>query len=179
MIKKRNIQAFSRSKWYSHTLFGSRDRAIRIRKFEQSCIPNYSPFALFWASYMNELLTAPGFPYDIKTWLISLNQLYTHHIFTHLYLTTFRANYPSHPVHVGTFAQDLYPTWEWMWYHRVFYVRQDWNTRAVVGSQENRHSNTKRRSWSACKDALWHHIRSQSGVKFSNQGVGILLNAGR
>ena len=64
MIKKRNLQAFSRSKWYVHTLFGSRDRAIRIQKFEQSCIPNYSPFALFWASYMNETLTAPGFPYE-------------------------------------------------------------------------------------------------------------------
>ena len=63
MIKKRNLQAFSRSKWYVHTLFGSRDRAIRIQKFEQSCIPNYSLFALFWASYMNETLTAPGFPY--------------------------------------------------------------------------------------------------------------------
>ena len=66
MIKKRNLQAFLRSKWYVHTLFGSRDRAIIIQKFEQSCIPNYSPFALFWASYMNEILTAPGFPYEIS-----------------------------------------------------------------------------------------------------------------
>ena len=64
MIKKKNLQAFSRSKWYVHTLFGSRDRAIRIQKFEQSCIPNYSPFALFWASFMNEILTVPGFPYE-------------------------------------------------------------------------------------------------------------------
>ena len=62
MIKKRNIHALLKSNWYFHTLFGFRDRAIRIQKFERSCIPNYSPFMLFWASYMNEILTLPGFP---------------------------------------------------------------------------------------------------------------------
>ena len=66
MIKKRNIQALWKSKWYFHTLFGSRDRAIRIQKFERSWIPNYSPFALFWASYMNEILTVRGFPYAAR-----------------------------------------------------------------------------------------------------------------
>ena len=32
-----------------------------------------SPFALFWASYMNEILTAPGFPYGSKRKLSHCN----------------------------------------------------------------------------------------------------------
>ena len=44
---------------------------------------------------------------------------------------------------------NLIPLWEWTWCHRVFYVRQDWNVRSIVRSQENTCATTKRRSWSA------------------------------
>ena len=45
---------------------------------------------------------------------------------------------------------NFIPLWEWMWCHRVFYVRQDWNARIVVRLQKNMCATTKnRRGWNA------------------------------
>ena len=50
----------------------------------------------------------------------------------------------------------------------AFYIRQNWNVHTVVRSQENTRTTTKRCSWNAgaCRDALWRHVHSQSGMKF-------------
>ena len=60
---------------------------------------------------------------------------------------------------------NFIPLWEWTWCHRVFYVKQDWKVRAVVRSCDYKKVKLKRLR--PCKDAFWHHIHSQSGIKFS------------
>ena len=54
---------------------------------------------------------------------------------------------------------------EWTWWHCVFYVRTE--TRPVVRSQENMCATIKSRGWKlhTCRDTLWHHMHSQSGMK--------------
>ena len=65
MIKKRNIQAFSRS---NDILIRYLVPEIERLEYESLSKDVYqtSPFALFWATYMNEILTAPGFPYELN-----------------------------------------------------------------------------------------------------------------
>ena len=62
------------------------------------------------------------------------------------------------------------PLWEWMWCHRAFYVRQDWKVHSVVRSQENTQASIKKgavlKRWHTCRDGLWCHVHSQSGMKF-------------
>ena len=45
----------------------------------------------------------------------------------------------------------------------IMYVRQNWNTHAVVISLGNVHATTKNRSWDAstCWDTLWHQVHFQ------------------
>ena len=43
---------------------------------------------------------------------------------------------------------NLISLWEWMLCHRIIYVRQDWNTRTVVSSQENMCATTHQNSYS-------------------------------
>ena len=45
---------------------------------------------------------------------------------------------------------ELYPTLEWMWCHRAFYVRQGWNARAIFSLQINMRVSRKVRSKCLC-----------------------------
>ena len=43
----------------------------------------------------------------------------------------------------------LHSSWEWMCCHCLLYVRQDWNTWAIVSSQENTCMTINKRGWNA------------------------------
>ena len=54
-----------------------------------------------------------------------------------------------------------------MWCYSVFYARQFWNVSAVVRSQENTCSTTKRRSWNPCALEETCYDVTSIGTKFT------------
>ena len=59
--------------------------------------------------------------------------------------------------------------WEWTWCHCVFYIRQDKRLRCCQSAEtySSDYKKTQLKCQRTQRDMLWHHVHSQSGMKFT------------